>query len=75
MARAIHDELLSRSVTVFPIERGESDNIGSRSIICQLLHKPEAAFQPDDVETLFDTLATGETTASGGRSSSMMRND
>ena len=59
MARAIHDELLSRSVTVFPIERGESDNIGSRSIICQLLHKPEAEFQPDDVETLFDTLATG----------------
>ena len=58
MARAIHDELLSRSVTVFPIERGESDNIGSRSIICQLLHKPEAEFQPDDVETLFDTLAT-----------------
>ena len=59
MARAIHDQLLSRSVTVFRIERGESDSIGSRSIICQLLHKPEAAFQPDDVETLFDTLATG----------------
>jgi type II secretory pathway predicted ATPase ExeA len=59
MARAIHGELLSRSVTVFPIERGESDNIGSRSIICQLLHKPEAAFQPDDVETMFDTLAIG----------------
>ena len=56
MARAIHDELLSRSVTVFRIERGENDSIGSRSIICQLLHKPEAAFQPDDVETLFDTL-------------------
>jgi|SRR5580704_2333814 type II secretory pathway predicted ATPase ExeA len=53
---AIHDQLLSRSVTVSRIERGESDSIGSRSIICQLLHKPEAAFQPDDVETLFDTL-------------------
>jgi len=49
MARAIHDQLLSRSVTVYRIERGESDSIGSRSIICQLLHKPEAAFQPDDV--------------------------
>ena len=59
MVRAIHNELLNRSVTVFHIERGENDGIGSRSIICQLLHKPEAAFQPDDVETLFDTLATG----------------
>jgi type II secretory pathway predicted ATPase ExeA len=59
MARAIHDELLSRSVTALRIERGEVDGIGSRSIICQLLHKPEAEFQPDDVETLFDTLAIG----------------
>jgi type II secretory pathway predicted ATPase ExeA len=56
MARAIHAELLSRSVTVFRIERGENDTIGSRSIICQLLHKSEAAFQPDDVEILVDTL-------------------
>jgi hypothetical protein len=37
------------------VERGENDRIGSRSIICQLLHKPEAAFQPDDVETVFVT--------------------
>ena len=58
MARAIHDQLLSRSVAVLRIERGESDSIDSRSIICQLLHKSEAAFQPDDVETLFDTLLT-----------------
>ena len=43
---------------MFRIERGENDSIGSRSIICQLLHKPEAAFQPDDVEMLFDTLLT-----------------
>ena len=60
MARAIQDELASRSVTVIRIERGENDSIGSRSIICQLLHKPEAAFQPDDVETLFETLLDRE---------------
>jgi type II secretory pathway predicted ATPase ExeA len=56
MARAIYDELLGRSVPVFRIRRGENDSIGARSIICQLLHKPEAAFQPNDVETMFDTL-------------------
>src|SRR5262249_12803108 len=57
MARELHDKLLGQSVTVFPIECGENDSVGSRSIICQLLHKPEVAFQPDDVETLYDTLA------------------
>jgi type II secretory pathway predicted ATPase ExeA len=60
MARELHDELLSRTVTVFRVERGENDSVGSRSIICQLLHKPEATFQPDDVETLYDTLAIAE---------------
>src|ERR1019366_701757 len=43
LAAAIRDELVSRSVRVLSVSRGEGDSIRLRDIVSQLLGEPEAA--------------------------------
>lgn len=59
IAAALQQELLSRSVEVSRIDGGSAGRIDLRALTCQLLDKPEADFDADDIEALFDVM-TGQ---------------
>ena len=60
LAAAIRDELVSRSVRVLSVSRGEGDSIRLRDIVSQLLGEPEAALNEDDIDRLFDVMTMPE---------------
>jgi len=59
-AAAIRDELVSRSVRVLSVCRGNRDSLRLRDIAAQLLGKPENAFNQDDIEQLFNIMTARE---------------
>jgi type II secretory pathway predicted ATPase ExeA len=60
VASAIRDELIARSVRVLEVHRGDGDGISLQTIASQLLGKPEAGLNDDDIERLFDVLTARE---------------
>ncbi len=55
-ASVLKSELEQASLRVLSVRRGESDGLRLTGIAAQLLDKPEAAFDPDDIERLFEIL-------------------
>ncbi|HEX3404344.1 MAG TPA: AAA family ATPase [Acetobacteraceae bacterium] len=62
LARAARDQLREHGIEAVWISRGDGETIDLRSIAAQLLDKPEATINGDDVGPLFDvmTAATPE---------------
>jgi len=62
LARAARDQLREHGIEAVWISRGDGETIDLRSIAAQLLDKPEATINCDDVGPLFDvmTAATPE---------------
>jgi hypothetical protein len=58
LARAARDLLRQHGFEVMWIDRGDRGTIGLRTIAAQLLDKPEATINGDDVEPLFDVMTT-----------------
>src|SRR5215472_6689067 len=56
IASAIQQALTERSVDILRVGRGEAGSIDLRTITCQLLGKPEAEFDAEDIEGLFDVM-------------------
>ena len=57
LASALQHDLVDRSVHVLRIGRGEGCRLDLRAVACQVLGKPEADFNADDIEALFDVMA------------------
>jgi hypothetical protein len=55
-AAVVKSELEQASLRVLNVRRGDSDGLRLTGIAAQLLDKPEAAFDPDDIERLFEIL-------------------
>jgi type II secretory pathway predicted ATPase ExeA len=60
MAAAIHEELTRRAVRVLRVDSGGGSGIRLRTIIAQLLGKPETEVNADDVEWLFEAMTERE---------------
>jgi hypothetical protein len=58
LARAARDLLRQHGFEVTWIDRGDHETIGLRTIAAQLLDKPEATINGDDIEPLFDVMTT-----------------
>lgn len=56
LASALQQELVDRSMHVLRIGRGEGCRLDLRAVACQVLGKPEADFNVDDIEALFDVM-------------------
>jgi len=56
VASAVRDALVDRSVRVLEIRRSEGAGISLRTIASQLLGRPEAGLNDDDIEKLFDVM-------------------
>ena len=59
-ASVIEEALIARSVRVMTVHQGDNAELRLKTMAAQLLGKPEADFDPDDIETLFEVLTAHE---------------
>ncbi len=59
-ATLIQQALAARSIHAITIRRGDDGTLGLKVMAAQILQKPEAKFDPQDIETLFDILTVQE---------------